>query len=272
MIRAITDPLIKRTLALWGLAERASRRQFLLRGKYLPFLTRLQLSELFVPQGYAGDYSLLLNQIRQKPDVHYVSSGVMQKLQKRNLSDELLAVVNFPAADLAMESQADTTVVLDGVNNEENIGMIARSCLAFGVYSMIVIGKTPAEIFTPRAIQASTGSLLRMNCISMGIEEFYTYQQGSDKKVVVASSSEGQVLDCVDLVEYNYLVVGNETTGVSDKLMKIADTKAQIPISANVDSLNVSSATSVLLYELARQKRSLEGNHIHKEHNLYLRK
>lgn len=145
-------------------------------------------------------------------------------------------------------------VLLDGITDVRNVGAIARTALCCGAQALILPTSHAASL-TDEAIKTSAGALrkillcrvpsvpqavdiLRLN----GIQVVGTQMQGSVP-----------VYDC-DLVTPTAIVMGAEDTGISKDVTRRADALIRIPMAAEFDSLNVSVATGMILYEAMRQR------------------
>ncbi|MBD3426801.1 MAG: hypothetical protein GF409_06180 [Candidatus Omnitrophica bacterium] len=156
-------------------------------------------------------------------------------------------------------SRPHLVVALNGVHDPQNVGMIIRNAAAFGADALVVDAGT-YEPFYRKVSRISMGSVFK---IPVAYEEdlapaLGTLRQKYGTKIVVSSLSPGAVsLEEADLSDRLCLVLGNEFSGASEKLAETADLSVRIPHEfGKVDSLNVSCAAAVCLYQ-ASLKRSL---------------
>jgi 23S rRNA (uridine2479-2'-O)-methyltransferase len=180
---------------------------------------------------------------------------------------ELLAVAAQPADRLdRIPVRPDFLgVVFDRPTNPGNIGTVVRSADAFGAAGLIVAGHA-ADPYDPRAVRASTGSLfalpvVRVPAPSMVLDWLADIRADGVPVRLVGTDETGQfdVADH-DLTGPTLLVVGNETTGMSAAWRDACDVVVRIPIGGAASSLNAASASTVVLYEAARQRRSDRGH------------
>jgi tRNA G18 (ribose-2'-O)-methylase SpoU len=180
---------------------------------------------------------------------------------------ELLAVAAQPAdrLDRIPVPPDFLGVVFDRPTNPGNIGTVIRSADAFGAAGLIVAGHA-ADPYDPRAVRASTGSLfalpvVRVPAPSMVLDWLADVRAGGVPVRLVGTDETGQfdVADH-DLTGPTLLVVGNETTGMSAAWRDACDVVVRIPIGGAASSLNAASASTVVLYEAARQRRSDRGH------------
>lgn len=183
---------------------------------------------------------------------------------------EVVLVVVQPSDDLArLPRPADLlTVVLDRPTNPGNVGSIARSVDAFGGTGLVVCGHA-CDPYEPRAVRASTGSALAVPTVRVGSPHQvlgWVEQARADLGwvQVLGTDEDGDVeLADADLTVPTVIVTGNETRGMSAAWRESCDVVVRIPMHAQpwgaASSLNAANATSVVLYEAARQRRRLRG-------------
>ncbi len=185
---------------------------------------------------------------------HYlvVKEG-FEVLAERHEGSELLALLRLPADDPArLPATPDLRVVLlDRPGNPGNLGSTLRSCDAFGIGGVAVVGHS-VDPYSREAIRASTGSLLSVPVVHFaGPREVRAWLDGLGFAVRVVGSDEhgDQKARDFDFAGPLVLAAGNETHGLSAGLRELCDVTLQIPITGSASSLNVAVATSILLYE-----------------------
>jgi tRNA G18 (ribose-2'-O)-methylase SpoU len=164
---------------------------------------------------------------------------------------EVVAVVGMRPDDLSRVREG-LVVVFDRPISPGNIGTLIRSADAFGATGVVVTGHA-ADIYDPKAVRASTGSLL-----TVPVVRFDGYPakllEAFNAQVIGLDESGPVELARTDLTRPTILVVGNETHGMSAAWRDACDTIAHIPIGGGASSLNAASAGTVALYEAARQR------------------
>jgi tRNA G18 (ribose-2'-O)-methylase SpoU len=149
--------------------------------------------------------------------------------------------------------------VFDRPSNRGNLGTVIRSCDALGCQGLIITGHT-VDLYDPKTIRASMGSFFNLPTIRMSssndIQEWIRYLRMSNGNVQVVGTSarRSKELYFCDFSKPTILLIGNETDGLSYKYKEMSDIMINIPISGSASSLNVASATSIILYEINRQK------------------
>ncbi|MEA3497615.1 MAG: 23S rRNA (guanosine(2251)-2'-O)-methyltransferase RlmB [Campylobacterota bacterium] len=162
----------------------------------------------------------------------------------------LLQIDEFEFADLKETKKGEFIVVLDGLSDVGNIGAIVRSCYALGVDSVVVCG---LKNFNPApVIRTSSGAMLDMPvCVTHS-----SYDLANELKQVgfslVGADMEGYEVASIERQSNQKiaLFLGSESEGLSNKLKKKLDLKVSIGMKNNFDSLNVSVAAGILIYQL----------------------
>ncbi len=152
--------------------------------------------------------------------------------------------------------QPDLTLILENVHDPHNVSAILRSCDAVGVlqvHAVYSIESPPPGIFARQtsASAAKWVDVLRHDSVSTCVAELH---ESGFQVLATALGQESQPLQNWDLTRSVALIVGNEMRGVSNEALALADGLVEIPMVGMVQSLNVSVASAVCLYEALRQR------------------
>jgi len=190
-------------------------------------------------------------------------TALLEKLSQKNETSELLAVVSMPGNDLTRIPLKNNflTVLIDRSANPGNLGTILRSCDALGVHGVVVTGHS-VDLYDPAVIAASAGSLFALPTVRLPSHNEVTPWLEKVKSAlpefqIIGSSAQGtKALQQQDFTNPTLLLVGNETKGLSHAYKELCDTLVTIPMAATstASSLNVACATTVMLYEVGRQR------------------
>ncbi len=145
-------------------------------------------------------------------------------------------------------------LVLDGITDMRNFGAIIRSAAGFGVDAIVIaeIGGAPV---TADTIKTSAGTIFKVKiCKERNLKGTIRFLKDSGLQVIAATEKAKKILTAVDFDRPTAIIMGAEDTGISPALMQTVDEMVRIPIVKEVNSLNVSVATALMLYE-ARIKR-----------------
>jgi TrmH family RNA methyltransferase len=149
-----------------------------------------------------------------------------------------------------------TVLVLDGVQDPGNVGTMLRTALALGASGVVAL-KGTADLTNPKVIRAAMGASFRLPAVSATPEEFVAWARLQRSEVWIGNT-EGEAPDRLPRRSIERspvaLVVGNEGAGVTPAIEAAAVKRIAIPLSGQVESLNVAVAAGILLYEVTRER------------------
>ena len=218
---------------------------------------------------YANDIRLsdwAVNIIRQSSaKKHYeLPFDLLKKISQKEDASELVAIIRLPSDHLDRIPECDNPliVVLDRISNPGNLGTIIRTCDALGVDGVVLTGHA-ADLYAPETIRATTGSFFSIPVIRIASPKELIPWHGALKEnypglEIVGTSAHADVSVAVhDFTQPTILLIGNENHGLSVFYRELCDVSVTIPMSGSASSLNVACATSVLLYEIRRQRAGM---------------
>lgn len=154
------------------------------------------------------------------------------------------------------EGEVPLLVVFDGVTDVRNFGAIARSAECAGAHGLIMPIKNSAPV-NADSMKTSAGALSIIPVSRVGsIRNSIKVLQGAGMQIVAASEKSGLSLYESDLKKPTVIVMGSEDTGISKEVLKMCDLQVAIPLKGTIESLNVSAAATVLLFEAVRQREA----------------
>jgi 23S rRNA (guanosine2251-2'-O)-methyltransferase len=146
-------------------------------------------------------------------------------------------------------------LILDQVTDVRNFGAIARSAEVAGVDAIIIPEKGAAQINSD-ALKTSAGALhLIPVCRSKSLAMTIKFLKNSGVKIVAATGKGEKFYDETNMKDPLAIIMGSEDLGIEADLLRIADEWVKIPQSGQIESLNVSVAAGVMIYEAVRQRR-----------------
>ena len=152
------------------------------------------------------------------------------------------------------EDETPLLVVLDGVTDVRNFGAIARSAECAGAHGLVTSLKSSAPV-NAESMKSSAGALsLIPVCRAGSIRGTLKILQSEGFRIVAATEKSDELLFEADLSGPTAIVMGSEDTGISKEVLKLCDMRLAIPIRGSVESLNVSAAAAVMLFEAVRQR------------------
>ncbi len=180
------------------------------------------------------------------PNSIKVSDKVMKKLSSLNTPPEVLAVCYK-----LKEKEIDGNIlILDGIQDPGNLGTIIRTCVAFNVKN-IVASLDTVDIYNPKVIRASEGMIFKINYLKRDLKTFISSLK--DYQIYTTNVVNGININDIKLVSKYALIMGNEGNGVRSDIASYATKSIYIPMNKDCESLNVSIATSIILYEFNKQ-------------------
>ena len=218
----------------------------------------------FSPRHFLGsnEYPLLERLAQKGVRVREVAPHLLEKVTYRDRPEGLLAVAKMKRHTLD-DMPVDPNglyLVAETVEKPGNLGSILRSADAAGVDGLIICNKC-TDIYNPNVIRASTGALFAVPLAEATSQEAFDWLRKNKIRMLAATPHTDTVYTDVDMTGPVAIVVGTEQYGLSDLWMQHADLPVVIPMLGKIDSLNVATATTILLYEAARQRKW----HIRKE-------
>lgn len=208
------------------------------------------------------------NILRQSTaQVHYeLPTHLHAKLSNKEEPSELLAVVRMPDDDLSRVPISDDllVVVFDRPASPGNLGTIIRSCDALRANALVITGHG-VDLYDPETISATTGSFFALKTLRLPSQKellpWLAQLRERFANLQIVGSDEHGTVSCEhhDFTVPTILVMGNETWGMSAAYRELCDTIVSIPMYGAASSLNVACATSILLYEVDRQRRVLSS-------------
>lgn len=150
-------------------------------------------------------------------------------------------------------------LVLDQVTDVRNFGAIVRSAECAGIHAVIIPEKGAARIGAD-ALKTSAGALnIVPVCRTPNLNVTVKYLKDSGIKVIAATEKASELYTKTSMEGPVAIIMGSEESGISDTLIRMADQLARIPIMGKIESLNVSVAASLMMYEAVRQRSLVQG-------------
>lgn len=262
LITSLQNPKVKEAVQLRDRRSREEQGLFLIEG-YRELKRALdakrQVQVLFYcPELFLGSNEEHLKE-QCKAALHLrCSKEVFAKISYRDRPDGLLAIapqLHLGLQDLKL-SKTPFLLVAESIEKPGNLGTILRSCDAAGVDGVIVCDRT-TDIHNPNVVRSSVGTLFTQPVLEASGEETLLFLKNQGIAIVAATPHAKQEFTAVDLTVPLAVVVGTEQYGLSKTWMQNADITVRIPMKGVADSLNVASATTLLLYEVVRQRNHL---------------
>lgn len=263
-ITSIDNLQIKQAVQLQDRRHRKNTKLFLIEGYRelkRAFAGGIVIQKLFIcPEMFLGinEIDLIAPIEEMGTAVLTCTKKVFQKLSYRDRPDGLLGIGVQMATTLGvLGSQMKTPpllVVAEGIEKPGNLGSIMRSADGVAADGIIVCDQC-TDIYNPNVVRASVGTLFTLPIIEAESAETFFWLKNHQIKIVATSPKAKKEFTESDLRGPIAIVVGTEQLGLSEMWLKAADEQVFIPMKGVADSLNVATATTLLLYEALRQRK-----------------
>ena len=240
--------------------------------KELIFVEGLRLCEEALRSSLSLEAVIFSNEIARKPKVAPIIAELVKAAYRAaEVSEKLLESISFTKTPqgvvvLAQRPESNSSlllsngerlpllVVMHEINNPVNLGAIIRTAEGAGATGAITTSNT-SDPFSPKSLRGAMGSAFRLPIWhGPAFGEVIEWCDSHKIHTVCADVSSTMSFTEVDWTKPRALILGRESTGLSEEEMRAADHSARIPMQGSVESLNVAVAAGVLLYEAARQR------------------
>lgn len=188
-------------------------------------------------------------------EVYTCTKQCFAKIAYKERPDGLLMVgphVSVKLSDLEL-AENSLVIVTEAIEKPGNLGTILRSADAANVAAVIVCDRT-TDIHNPNVVRASTGTMFSVPIVEATSDEALAFLQSNGFKILAATPHAKELHFEVDLSGRVAIALGAEQYGLTAKWMDGADLRVRIPMLGLADSLNVSAAATILVYEAVRQR------------------
>jgi len=173
---------------------------------------------------------------------YQVSNSQLARISGMKSANNVLAIVEY--RNNSTIPIFGRKLVVDNVKDPGNLGTIIRTCDWFGIRD-IVCSKSTVDIYNPKVVQSTMGSLFRVNVYYVSLNKYLSKVQNH----IYGAYTSGKDVRNIKTNKDFHLVVGNESRGISCELSKYINTRVSISSNSHfADSLNVASATSIILH------------------------
>ena len=172
------------------------------------------------------------------------TEGIIAEVEARAISLDRLVLPENPLI-----------VVLEAVEKPGNLGAILRSADAAGADAVIVCDPL-TDLYNPNLIRASIGAVFTVPTVAASSEKVIPWLKAKGIRILTAQLQDSSLYYDTPMTGGTAIVMGTESTGLTDVWRAAADAHIRIPMLGNLDSLNVSISAAILLYEAVRQRKS----------------
>lgn len=224
---------------------------------------RKEIDKVFVQKGLRGDvYQELMDLIKEyNVPFQYVPIEKLNKLTMKNHQGVacFVSIISYTPIENIIpmvfeKGETPLVLILDRITDVRNFGAIARTAECAGVDAIIIPSRGGAQINSD-AIKTSAGALNNIPvCRSENLKQTIDYLRKSGLQIIAATEKAGDYHFKIDYTPPTAIIMGSEEDGISPEYLRLADYKVSIPIIGEIESLNVSVACGVLIYEAVKQR------------------
>ncbi len=178
-----------------------------------------------------------------------ISESDLNKISALSRANNCLALFKIPKFNELKDNEL--ILVLDDIRDPGNLGTIIRLCDWFGINQLVCSLET-VDVFNPKVVQATMGSLTRVNINYCDLNEYLS----KTNLPIFGTFMDGENIYKTNLPEKGIIIMGNEANGISEKLEKLIQNRLSIPRFGAIqktESLNVATATAIVLSEFSRK-------------------
>ena len=229
-ISSVNNQLIKDTVKLHKKKYRDDQSLFLIEGYHL-----FEEAKKFgvVKTVFTTDGSI------QGSEVIHVTEPMLEKLAQTKTPQGVLCVCN----KLVNKTMTEKVLILEQIQDPGNLGTLLRSALGFG-FKTVILDNT-VDLYNDKVIRSTQGNIFRLNIIEMNTIDFI---KSNPQYIVYGTSMDGVALSEIEDNEYIALVLGNEGSGVSKRVLR--ETYKNVSIKTSIESLNVGVAGSIIMHHI----------------------
>ncbi|MCX7550722.1 23S rRNA (guanosine(2251)-2'-O)-methyltransferase RlmB [Xanthomarina sp. F2636L] len=222
------------------------------------------LEKVFLQKGLKGDLFNELETLIRKENINssYVPVEKLNRLTNKNHQGavaQISPIAFHDIEDLVMNviesGKTPLFILLDQISDVRNFGAIIRTAECTGVDGIIIQKKGGAPV-NGDTIKTSAGAVFKVPISKVDhIKDAMFYLQASGIKVIAATEKTENTIYDISFKEPCAIIMGSEGRGINPSVLKLVDDKAKLPLLGEIESLNVSVACGVFLYEVVRQRR-----------------
>ena len=257
MITSTSNPQVKRLLQLQKKSKvRNEEKVFVVEGlRMFVEVPKERVEKVYVSENFYNKKKQELNW--EKFPIEILSDSVFKHVSDTQTPQGVLCIVKQEKQDLdsLLNIENPHFMVLDNLQDPGNMGTIIRTAEGAGV-DAVFMSRDCVDIYNPKTIRSTMGSIYRMPFIY--IEEIIPLLEEFRKKGIKSYAAHLDGKNSYDQEDYckgTAILIGNEGNGLRDEVAEKADIWVRIPMEGQVESLNAAIAASVLMFEVARQRR-----------------
>jgi len=262
-ITSIQNPKIKSLVALEKPRERRKQQLFIIEGKReidLAIEAGYKIGNIFFCDEIISEDEIP-DSLKEKKLVIPVSKEVFEKIAVRESTGGMIAVAEQKPHLLEQIKlkKNPLILVLESVEKPGNLGAILRTADAAAV-DAVIICDPQTDFYNPNVIRSSVGCVFTNQLAAVSSDEAIAWLKKNQVKIFCTSLQASKPYHQIDFTQPTAIVMGTEATGLSEVWTKNSDANIIIPMQGKIDSMNVSNAAAVVVFEVLRQRNFEVGS------------
>ena len=194
----------------------------------------------------------LIDNLERVTKMYQVPTETFDKIRDTQTPQGVMIIAKQKMFAPEKVAEKSLIIALDGLQDPGNVGTILRTAEAFDCG--VILLEDAVDVFNPKVVRASMGAIFNLSMAEMTCEEFLRLMKSSGTEMTAAAlDSSAEIYFKHDFTKKSAVVFGNEADGVSEKIYQSAK-KIFIPMQGKAESLNVATATAIILSEAMRQR------------------
>ena len=199
----------------------------------------VEVKEVFALNDWLDENKKLLT----NTETTAIDEGELERISQLTTPHKVVAIIKKIDWGETPVAKGKITLALDAIQDPGNLGTIIRTADWFGI-EQIVCSKDCADVYNQKVVQATMGSVARVKVFYFDLKEWLA----SQKEIrIYATVLEGQDINSVKKIQEGIILIGNESKGIDDDLLKLANVKITIPKKGKAESLNAAMAAGIIM-------------------------
>lgn len=257
IIESLQNNLIKKLASLKQKKSRQKYKLFLVEG--IRFIDEIpdnwEIEQYVVSESFEKKYFNKIKQLKSKSKVYTVTDSIFKSISDTDTPQGIIATCiqkNFNISDVICDNAF--LIIADNLQDPGNLGTIIRTADAAGATG-VLLSQNTVDLYNPKTLRATMGSIFHIPIIqNIDISETILDLKSNNITVIASSLKAITTPYLVNLKKSVAVIVGNEANGVDENILNKADVLVKLPLVGRAESLNVSVASGILLYEIVRQR------------------
>lgn len=200
------------------------------------------INEVFAVKEWIEENKKLLQTVL----VTEIMETELEKISQLTTPNKVVALVKQFETGKEAQTRGKITLALDGIQDPGNLGTIIRIADWFAV-EQIVCSNDSADVYNPKVVQATMGSIVRVKVFYTDLKKWLSRQK--DVRIY-ATMLEGQDISTMKKIKEGIIIIGNESKGISDEILQLANVKITIPKRGKAESLNAAVSAGIILSQI----------------------